>query len=493
MENKLLIFIPTYNERENIEPIYDKIRTVCPGTDILFLDDNSPDGTGDIADAIARKDSGVNVVHRSGKSGIGAAHQAGIRWAYDQGYAVLVTMDCDFTHQPEDIPRFLGAGTEADVVVGSRYMDRASLREWNLFRKLLTLLGHFLTRVMLRMPEDASGAFRLYRLDRIAPAVFDRVSSKGYSFFFESLHVLSLNGYSIREVSICLPARTYGHSKMTLKDAWASFSYLVSTWWNRQFHKERFLLPAVSPSLKNPADAESEWDGYWKEKSTAGSKIYDRIAEFYRLKIINPTLDYFMRREFVPGARLLHAGCGGGQVDTGMVRYAQVTALDISQVALQRYREVNRDTETIHGSIFQIPCENGTFDGIYNLGVMEHFTETEIQAILGEFCRVLKPGGKVVFFWPPEFGLSVIALKNAHFVLNRILKKNVKLHPDEHTRIHSGKHAERLLASAGFKLRRFYFGPRDFFTHAVVVGEKQATVAVNAQPLSAACHAPEKT
>ena len=223
-----LIFIPTYNEKENIEVIYREIRAQKLSTNILFMDDNSPDGTGELIKAIVQKDSGVFSKHRSGKLGVGSAHMEGIQYAYEQGYSVLITMDCDFTHHPEDIPRFLKLAEDYDLIIGTRHLREESLEGWSLYRKFLTNLGYFLTRILLKIPYDATNAFRLYRLDRIDRKTFSLVTSHSYSFFFESLFFL-INRLDLRitEVPIKLSPRTYGHSKMKLKDIIDSVLRLV--------------------------------------------------------------------------------------------------------------------------------------------------------------------------------------------------------------------------------------------------------------------------
>jgi dolichol-phosphate mannosyltransferase len=218
-DRRVLIFIPTYNEAENVEALFARIRSLDLPADILFLDDNSPDGTGAIIDRLIVANPNLYVIHRAGKAGIGSAHLAGIQWAYEHGYQTLITMDCDFTHSPERIPDFLEQASEHDVVIGSRYLQPGSLRTWNFTRRTLTRVGHVLTTFLLRMPYDATGAFRLYRLDRIPRQVFDLVCSKSYSFFFESLYILWLNAFSIKEIPLQLPARTYGRSKMAWPDA----------------------------------------------------------------------------------------------------------------------------------------------------------------------------------------------------------------------------------------------------------------------------------
>ena len=473
-KRETLIFIPTYNERENVQELYSQIRAMGLGADILFLDDHSPDGTGHLIEELASRDASVKTIHRAGKQGVGSAHLEGIGWAYDHGYRTLITMDCDFTHQPADIPAFIQNASQADLVVGSRFMEKTSLKDWNLPRKALTHLGHFLTKWLLNVPQDATGAFRLYRLDRIPRRVFDGVRSVGYSFFFESLCILGLNGVRIKELPIDLPKRTYGHSKMTFGDSWNSLKRLFSMY--RRIHADKkSLMVTDPPAAPSDAGAREEWDAYWAKKNGGGGKkVYDAIAEFYRRFVIRGTLNDFIHREFPADAELLHAGCGSGQVDEDIVHRMRVTALDISPAALELYRRTNgASARLVQGSVFRLPFNEASFDGVYNLGVMEHFTEDQIRQILSEFSRVLKPGGKAVLFWPPVYGLSVMALDLAHRVLNDVLKKNVKLHPDEITRVRSRKHAEAMLEESGFWLERYYFGPRDLFTHAVVVGQKK--------------------
>lgn len=474
---KTLVFIPTYNERENAEKICEELLSLPIDADLLFLDDNSPDGTGRRLDELARSRPRLKVIHRPGKLGVGGAHVDGIRYAYDHGYQTLVTMDCDFTHPPKYVPDFIAAAGTAAVVVGSRYRRSDSLDEWNLYRWCLTRLGHFLTKTLLAMPFDATGAFRLYRLDRVPRGLFSLVQSTGYSFFFESLYILHRNGLPIVEVPITLPARTYGESKMAAPDVFNSVGRLVYLYLSQRWDPDRFLVPegALSEPAAASTEAAPEWDEYWRRRSRAGGAVYDLIATFYRKTFIKPNLERFLSRNFAPGARLLHAGCGSGQVDGDVTKRYKVVALDISLPALRLYQAETRGrAELAHGSVFSLPLPDGSVDGVYNLGVMEHFEEPDIRKILLEFKRALKPGGKAVLFWPPEFGLSVNVFKALSFVFNSVLKKNVKFHPDEVCRLRGRAHAERLVSSAGLRLADYAFGPRDLFIQAVVVAEKPA-------------------
>lgn len=241
-KNEILIFLPTYNEAGHVTEMRDRIKATGVPADIMFLDDNSTDGTGEIIDRFAAEDEAMLAVHRPGKEGIGGAHLEGIRCAYEAGYKILITMDSDLVHKPEDIPAFLAASDAADIVIGTRFEMKDSLAEWNLFRKTLTHLGHMLTRLLLRHNFDATGAFRVYRLDRIDRRVFDLVEARDYEFFFTSLTILHLNGYPIAEIAIELPGRVYGHSKMELRHMAKSVLLMVKLGLKRVFKRERLIL-----------------------------------------------------------------------------------------------------------------------------------------------------------------------------------------------------------------------------------------------------------
>ncbi len=477
-QTKVLIFIPTYNESENVVILLERLMALGLDADIVFMDDNSPDGTGKILDLLAEHNPRLKVLHRTGKLGIGSAHQEGIAWAYARGYTFLITMDCDFTHPPEILPELLKYREDYDVVIGSRYMLKDSLEGWNIYRKILTKLGHFLTALLLRLKYDATGALRLYRLDKIPPYAFNLVTSRGYSFFYESLFILNFNHFRIKEIPIKLPVRTYGHSKMRLSDAWQGFKLLIVLFWGTLFERHRFEIvepfrPSIDPLLTNDQD----WETYWAKQKNVGGLLYDLIAVIYRKFLIKPFLNCYIKKYFKRSSAVLHAGCGSGQVDEDICKYVRITAMDYSVNALNLYKKVNKNNcQLLYGSIFQIPLPDHSLDGIYNLGVMEHYDEADIKKILSEFKRVLRPEGKVVIFWPPEFGLSVMFMKVVHFILQEILKKDTKMHPDEICRIRSRRHVESIVAGSGFKIIEYYFGLRDLFTQCVVVLDPQGEI-----------------
>jgi len=467
---KTLIFIPTYEERDNVSRMLSEVLRHVPGADVVFMDDNSPDGTGDLLDDLAKSEPRLTVLHRAGKLGVGGAHLDGIAYAYDHGYDALVTLDCDFTHSPSDIPVLLAESGNADLTIGSRYLRPDSLPGWNLVRRMLTNVGHLLTVNMLGVEGDATGAFRVYRLSRIPRDLFALVQARGYAFFFESLFIARQNGLVVREVPITLPPRTYGHSKMSLVEIQRSVTQLFALFVANKTNPAQFRVGQrvcdVDPDLVDPQG----WDDYWEKKKRKSTMAYEVVAATYRNLVLRNRLEAVIRREFKPGDRLLHAGCGSGQVDVGLHDYASVTAVDISPSALEIYSKENPNAAAIrHASILKLPFADGTFDGAYNLGVVEHFEKDELRKIFAELHRVIKPGGKFVVFWPHARATSVAVLNSVHWVMNDVLGRDVRLHPPEVSLVHSEAEARSLLEANGFDLESYTFGARDFFIQAVVV------------------------
>lgn len=475
---RTLVFIPTYNERDNVGRMASQILGLHIDADLLFMDDGSPDGTGDILGQLAADHPRLAVIHRAGKLGIGSAHLDGIRWAYDNGYERLVTLDCDFTHKPSDVLRVLEYLEGHDVAAGSRYMLDDSLPGWNILRRSLTGLGHALTKHLLGIDADATGALRGYDLRRIPRELFDLVTARGYAFFFESMFLLVRNGFSVHEFAIILPARTYGSSKMTVQETLRSGSQLLSLWQASLANPRRFQLSRpfvnVDPGLADPQG----WDSYWERKQRPSKAVYELIATAYRVSVIRSQLERFVSRNFADGSRLLHAGCGGGQVDIRLHDRMIITAVDISPAALGLYQSNNRQAMDVrHASILNLPFAPESFDGIYNLGVVEHFEPHDIASILKEFHRVLKPDGKLVIFWPHKHATSVAVLKAAHWIFNDVMRRPTSFHPPEVSLIPSRRWVEPILNRAGFRLANYTFGPRDLFVQAVVVAEKSAMTA----------------
>jgi SAM-dependent methyltransferase len=384
-------------------------------------------------------------------------------------------MDCDFTHTPAEVLRLIENSHGYDITVGSRYMRPNSLPGWNIVRKSLTGFGHFLTKNVLSVEVDATGALRAYDLRRIPREMFGLVKARGYAFFFESMFILVKNGFSVKEFPIELPARTYGSSKMTLREAWRSGYRLLRIRGASIIKPSRFRLStdvqraSIDESLVDPQG----WNAYWDKHDRPTSAAYSAIAEIYRVSVIKPQLEKAIFQNFPDGSFLLHAGCGSGQVDMALHGRMKITAVDISPSALRVYQRNNPAAYSVkHGDILDLHIPDNSFDGVYNLGVLEHFTVEEIQKILAQFHRVLRPSGKLVIFWPHARATSVAVLKAAHWLLNDVAKVPTAFHPPEISLLASRKWVEPLLEGGGFKVVDYSFGARDFFVQAIVVAAK---------------------
>lgn len=214
---RVLVIIPTYNESQNIESITNRIRRSVPGADILIADDNSPDGTGEIADRLAQADSHIHVMHRKGKQGLGAAYLAGFHWGLDRGYGVLVQHDADGSHQPEELPRLLQAIDDgADMVKGSRWVKGGSVVNWPKSRQFISKGGSLWTRMWLGIPvKDATGGFNAFRASTLRGISLDEVASAGYCFQIDLVWRTIRAGYTVVEVPIEFVEREFGDSKMS--------------------------------------------------------------------------------------------------------------------------------------------------------------------------------------------------------------------------------------------------------------------------------------
>ena len=213
---RVLVIIPTYDERENIERIVERVVAATPSAHVLVVDDASPDGTGKLADAIAEDDERVHVMHRAGKAGLGAAYIAGFDWGLTNGFDVIVEMDADGSHAPEQLPRMLAALDHADVVLGSRWIPGGAVVNWPRRRKALSLGGNLYTRMALGIElHDATGGYRAYRRSVLEGIDYAGVASQGYCFQVDLARRALDAGYQVVEVPITFVERERGESKMS--------------------------------------------------------------------------------------------------------------------------------------------------------------------------------------------------------------------------------------------------------------------------------------
>jgi dolichol-phosphate mannosyltransferase len=212
---RVLVVIPTFNERDNLPGILDRVHAAVPAAHVLIVDDASPDGTGELADERAAADSRVEVLHRGGKAGLGAAYVAGFRWALERDYDAIVEMDADGSHAPEQLPTLLAALDTADVVLGSRWVPGGSVVDWPRRRELLSRGGNAYTRLMLRIPvRDATGGYRAYTRAVLEALDLGGVASQGYCFQVDLLWRSLQAGFTVREIPIRFVERVAGASKM---------------------------------------------------------------------------------------------------------------------------------------------------------------------------------------------------------------------------------------------------------------------------------------
>ena len=225
---KTLIIIPTYNELENLRPLLQEIFSYAPDTGVLIVDDNSPDGTGKLADEIHNENPQVHVLHRAGKLGLGTAYIAGFKYAVAHDYDAAFEMDADFSHDPRYLPDFLKAIEHADLVIGSRYIPGGGTPNWSFLRRFISGGGNIFARFMLGIPvQDCTAGFRCYRRQVLESIDLDTIQSQGYAFQVEMAYRVMRQGFKIVETPIIFMDRRIGKSKMSRKIVIEAFIYVL--------------------------------------------------------------------------------------------------------------------------------------------------------------------------------------------------------------------------------------------------------------------------
>lgn len=251
----VLVVIPTYNERDNLAPIVGRVQAVLPQVHVLVVDDGSPDGTGEVADKLAAGDDRVHVMHRTEKAGLGAAYVAGFRWGLRRDYQVLVEMDADGSHAPEDLPRLLDALQDADLALGSRYVPGGRVVNWPWRRELLSRGGNIYSKIALGVRiNDITGGFRAFRRHVLETLPLDSIASHGYCFQVDMAWRVVQAGFSVVEVPITFTEREIGESKMSGSIVREAF-FRVGQWGLRhRIEQVRSVLPGAE---KSPAQVDA--------------------------------------------------------------------------------------------------------------------------------------------------------------------------------------------------------------------------------------------
>ena len=245
---KTLIIIPTYNELENLRPLLQEIFSYAQETDVLIVDDNSPDGTGKLADEIHNENPQVHVLHRAGKLGLGTAYIAGFKYAVAHDYDAAFEMDADFSHDPRYLPDFLKAIEHADLVIGSRYIPGGDTPNWSFLRRFISGGGNIFARFMLGIPvQDCTAGFRCYRRQVLESIDLDTIQSQGYAFQVEMAYRVMRQGFKIVETPIVFMDRRIGKSKMSRKIVIEAFIYVLRA----RFGKKP---PAHTPTGQKSSD-----------------------------------------------------------------------------------------------------------------------------------------------------------------------------------------------------------------------------------------------
>jgi len=253
--NQTLIVVPTYNERENLARMAQRLLTLPVGVDLLVVDDHSPDGTGKLADELAARHPTIHVLHRAEKNGLGRAYIAGFKWALQRSYEFVFEMDGDFSHNPDDIPVLLEAARDADLVLGSRYINGSRIINWPLSRLMLSKGAAKYVQIITGMPfTDPTGGYKCFRRRALEAVQLDEVRSNGYSFQIELTHKLWRQGMKILEVPIIFTERVKGHSKMSGHIVREAFFMVWRLWLQNGLRRS----PRLPPRPLMHAESKSE-------------------------------------------------------------------------------------------------------------------------------------------------------------------------------------------------------------------------------------------
>lgn len=246
--NKTLVVVPTYNERENLPALCKRLLALPTPVDLLVVDDNSPDGTGKLADEWASRHPSIHVLHRQEKGGLGRAYIAGFKWALEHGYEFVFELDGDLSHNPDDIPMFLEAAKDADLVLGSRYLNGIRIINWPLSRLMLSKGAAKYVQTVTGMPfTDPTGGYKCFRRRALEALDLEAVHSNGYSFQIEMTHKLWRQGMRIVEVPIIFTDRFQGHSKMSGHIIREAFFMVWRLLIQNKFRRRPLVHPAASP------------------------------------------------------------------------------------------------------------------------------------------------------------------------------------------------------------------------------------------------------
>ena len=238
--NNIIIVIPTLNENESINILFNKLTETNIVFDLLFIDDNSNDGSQEVIKDLVKKNQNINCIFRPKKMGIGSAHKDGLIWSYKKNYKTIITMDADGTHDPKYIKFLIKKLKNFDIVTTSRFLEKNSLKNWPIFRIFMTTLRHLTISLLLSMPYDSSGAFKCINCKKVVLSDLILAKNDSYSYFWESIFILHKKKYRIGQISVHLPYRKIGSSKMAMKDIFFAIYYLMIVFFKKILGKYNY-------------------------------------------------------------------------------------------------------------------------------------------------------------------------------------------------------------------------------------------------------------
>ena len=257
---QVCVIIPTYNERENITELTSRILALDIDASVIIVDDNSPDGTGEIADDLARQNSGIKVIHRSGKLGLGTAYLAGFKLGLAEGADRLITMDADFSHDPAYIPALVALADHFHITIGSRYVPQGGVRNWELQRRFLSWGANAFARTLLGLKAtDCTAGFRCYHREVLENIELDRIFSNGYSFLVEMLFRCQRQGYTVGEIPIIFANRVRGQSKISQREIYKAMYTVVRLFASRLIRRRRAAAVSVLPPISDDIEHSASW------------------------------------------------------------------------------------------------------------------------------------------------------------------------------------------------------------------------------------------
>lgn len=386
--------IPTYNEKENIKELIPQIFSVLKKENtegmVIVVDDNSPDNTARAVKELSKKYN-IELIRRPGKLGLGSAYKDGFDAALRAKADVIFQIDADLSHNPKDIPKFLRAIKNYDVVIGSRKIPGGENPKMSLLRKTVSAAGNLLARNFLGLnPKDCTSGFRAIRTEALQKTSYRAMSAKGYVFLVELIYNLIKNGATVTEIPIRFDERLLGRSKLRADDI-------------KEFALTIFKLKFLSDDenwKKFKYNEKEKWDKYWvDEKRNLSTK--KRFIKWFRLTFFAPEVAKHVNEFFPSEGLFLEAGSGSSDTSRKIKKLKRTfISLDFSYHALVHAGTVDNVDYLLQGNVLSIPIKSGTIDGIWNVGVMEHFRRSDVEKIVKEFSRVLRRNGKILIFWP---------------------------------------------------------------------------------------------